>query len=70
MYIYIYIYVYNIHIYIIIYIYIYICVDNICRSSSNHISEQFALLFFGSGVVFLCAVCTYFELKKQLKSWS
>ena len=68
-YVHMYIYICT-YIYIYMYIYIYICVYNICRSCSNHISEQFALLFFGSGVVFLCAVCTYFELKKQLKSWS
>ena len=37
------------------YIYIYIFLKN-------------ALIFCGSDVVFLCAVCTYFELKKQLKS--
>ena len=27
-------------------------------------------LILGSDVVFLCAACTYFELKKQLKSQS
>ena len=53
-------------------IYIYICIClylfKAAEDFSNHISEQFALIFFDLVWCSCGAACTYFELKKKFKT--
>ena len=53
-----------------IYIYMYICLYlfKAAEDFSNHISEQFALIFFDLVWCSCGAACTYFELKKKFKT--
>ena len=55
---------------IIQYIYICICLYlfKAAEDFSNHISEQFALIFFDLVWCSCGAACTYFELKKKFKT--